>query len=81
MQSVGALKRGWQTPIDEIDAASRILDLIFVGEEGEGEEKRSEESKEEKKNEEEGEGRGRHDKEGAFRPFGKFYKDYHETEW
>eukprot|EP00009_Paramoeba_aestuarina_P016096 CAMPEP_0201537084 /NCGR_PEP_ID=MMETSP0161_2-20130828/63783_1 /ASSEMBLY_ACC=CAM_ASM_000251 /TAXON_ID=180227 /ORGANISM="Neoparamoeba aestuarina, Strain SoJaBio B1-5/56/2" /LENGTH=78 /DNA_ID=CAMNT_0047943187 /DNA_START=206 /DNA_END=438 /DNA_ORIENTATION=- len=27
-----AFEKGWQTPIDEIDAAARILDLIFIGE-------------------------------------------------
>ena len=41
----------FQTPIDEIDAASRILDPIFIGE-----------------------------IENKF-PYGKFFKDYRESEW
>jgi len=44
----------FQTPIDEIDAAARILDTVFVGVNG-GSELRKE--------------------------YGKFLKDYRETEW
>lgn len=46
-----AQSSGFQTPIDELDAASRVLDPIFVG-----------------------------IKDG-LRPFGRFFKDYRETEW
>lgn len=52
----------FQTPIDEIDAAARILDPIFVGvdlDRGE----RSDENAQMKKE------------------YGKFFKDYRETEW
>jgi hypothetical protein len=44
-------KHGFQTPIDEIDAAARILDPVFIG-----------------VNE-------------GIRLYGKFLKDYKETEW
>jgi NAD(P)-dependent dehydrogenase (short-subunit alcohol dehydrogenase family) len=44
----------FQTPIDEIDAAARILDPVFVGVDG-----------------------GRE----GDKDFGKFLKDYRETEW
>lgn len=43
----------FQTPIDEIDAAARILDPVFVG--YNAPEKKAD--------------------------FGKFLKDFHETEW
>ena len=46
-----AAKHNFQTPIDEVDAAARILDPVFMG------------------------------IAGTSRPFGKFYKDYKETEW
>jgi hypothetical protein len=46
-----AKKNGFQTPIDEIDAAARILDPVFSGV-----------------------------NEGT-RLYGKFLKDYKETEW
>ncbi|KAL3782721.1 hypothetical protein ACHAWO_008302 [Cyclotella atomus] len=47
----------FQTPIDEIDAAARILDPIFVGV------------------------NSRTNGEQGLKEFGKFYKDYKETEW
>ncbi len=43
----------FQTPIDEVDAAARILDPVFVGVENE---------------------KGK-------KEYGKFFKDYRETEW
>jgi NAD(P)-dependent dehydrogenase (short-subunit alcohol dehydrogenase family) len=43
----------FQTPIDEIDAAARILDPVFTGE----------------------------NKPDIPKDFGKFLKDYKETEW
>lgn len=43
----------FQTPIDEIDAAARILDPVFVGINGEK----------------------------SAKDYGKFFKDYKETEW
>ena len=46
----------FQTPIDEIDAAARILDPIFSGVAAGGEA-------------------------GESKPYGKFFKDYRETEW
>lgn len=49
----------FQTPIDEIDAAARILDPIFVGVNSDRELTN-----------------GR-----CIKEFGKFYKDYKETEW
>jgi NAD(P)-dependent dehydrogenase (short-subunit alcohol dehydrogenase family) len=49
-----AEKNAFQTPIDEIDAASRILDPIFVGVNG-----------------------GR----ALEKDYGKFLKDYRESEW
>ena len=50
----------FQTPIDEIDAAARILDPVFVGVNSD--------------NEVSGGERGMKD-------YGKFFKDYKETEW
>lgn len=44
----------FQTPIDEIDAAARILDPVFVGVNGGPD---------------------------AEKEYGKFLKDYRETEW
>ena len=53
-----ARTNNFQTPIDEIDAAARILDPIFLGVEIDqvGEDRKKKE-------------------------FGKFFKDYRETEW
>jgi len=48
-------RHNFQTPIDEIDAASRVLDPVLVG-------------------------FNEHIHTGKF-PFGKFFKDYKETEW
>jgi len=50
----------FQTPIDEIDAASRILDPIFVGVDMDAKTESNVKRKKE---------------------YGKFYKDYKETEW
>ncbi|KAL3805115.1 hypothetical protein HJC23_003343 [Cyclotella cryptica] len=50
----------FQTPIDEVDAAARILDPVFVGVNADKEAS--------------GEERGMKD-------YGKFFKDYKETEW
>tara|TARA_B110000971_G_C19839033_1_gene421675 strand:- start:372 stop:671 length:300 start_codon:yes stop_codon:yes gene_type:complete len=54
-----AENNNFQTPIDEIDAAARILDPVFVGINMEklGEDKTDNVD------------------------YGKFFKDYHETEW
>lgn len=54
-----AKTNAFQTPIDEIDAAARILDPIFTGIE-----KKSDGMKNDHKKE-----------------YGKFFKDYRETEW
>ncbi len=57
-----AKNNNFQTPIDEIDAAARILDPVFLGVEID-------------KSSAEGKG-------GATKKqFGKFFKDYRETEW
>ena len=53
----------FQTPIDEVDAAARILDPVFSAEERIA---------------------GTEPAAGSTNPtpaFGKFFKDYHETEW
>lgn len=50
----------FQTPIDEIDAAARILDPIFVGVNADEESTNGE---------------------SGAKEYGKFYKDYKETEW
>ena len=50
----------FQTPIDEIDAASRILDPVFVGVNSDTD---------------------LHVAERKMKEYGKFYKDYKETEW
>lgn len=50
----------FQTPIDEIDAAARILDPIFVGVNAD---------------------KDMFDGERSIKEYGKFYKDYKETEW
>ena len=50
----------FQTPIDEIDAAARILDPVFVGINAD---------------------KDTTDGERGTKEYGKFYKDYKETEW
>jgi short-subunit dehydrogenase len=50
----------FQTPMDEIDAAARILDPIFVGVNADEESTNGE---------------------SGAKEYGKFYKDYKETEW
>lgn len=52
----------FQTPIDEVDAAARILDPVFVGINIDHEERKVGEKK-------------------AAKDYGKFFKDYKETEW
>ena len=49
-----AKENNFQTPIDEIDAAARILDPIFTGADEDG---------------------------GKENAYGKFFKDYRESEW
>ncbi len=55
-----AQKTGFQTPIDEIDAAARILDPVFTGF---------------------ALGTETVDLRSLKSLAGKFFKDYHETEW
>ena len=50
----------FQTPIDEVDAAARILDPVFVGVNSDKESPESEQ---------------------GMKDYGKFFKDYKETEW
>ena len=60
----------FQTPIDEIDAAARILDQIFVGVAMDhANDKSGKEDKHKKK------------KRKNAKEYGKFFKDYRETEW
>ena len=57
----------FQTPIDEVDAAARILDPVFVGINMD----KSSMMDEKKKKGEKKKGKD----------YGKFFKDYKETEW
>ena len=66
----------FQTPIDEIDAAARILDPIFVGVRIDEEEVA--ESGGDAKNDLKDESMHKEVKEKAY---GKFFKDFRETEW
>ena len=81
----------FQTPIDEIDAAARILDPVFTGvaidlalEKDNNEEKmdidevdgHTERTKKQTKQEKE----EKKSKKGV-KDYGKFFKDYRETEW
>ena len=50
-KAAGIAATGFQTPLDEVDAAARVLDPVFVG------------------------------AGGGEKWFGKFFKDYRETEW
>ena len=54
----------FQTPIDEIDAAARILDPVFSG-------IALDQQQQELNN----------DSKEQTKPYGKFFKDYRETEW
>jgi len=56
----------FQTPIDEVDAAARILDPVFVGINMDESSMMDEKKKGEKK---------------KGKDYGKFFKDYKETEW
>ena len=74
---------GFQTPIDEVDAAARILDPIFTGLEGHRNcnalrKSRQAHPKEDGVDAKNAENVGRN----RFVPLsGVFLKDYHETEW
>ena len=59
-----AKTNNFQTPIDEIDAAARILDPVFLGVEIDI-----------------ASAQGSPDKKSEGKLFGKFFKDYRETEW
>eukprot|EP00957_Ditylum_brightwellii_P205096 15342275-Ditylum_brightwellii.AAC.1 len=59
----------FQTPIDEIDAAARILDLVFVGVNADHSVKEESAG---------GDGSTERKKE---KDYGKFFKDYKESEW
>lgn len=61
----------FQTPIDEIDAAARILDPIFIGIKMDVEKEEKNGGKCDEENE----------KSLRLKDFGKFFKDYKETEW
>jgi hypothetical protein len=77
-----AKNNNFQTPIDEIDAAARILDPIFVGV-----------AMDLKKKKEDDDNVGfynndnncaKHDKKKSktqMKVYGNFFKDYRETEW
>lgn len=62
----------FQTPIDEIDAAARVVDQIFVGVAADLEEDTPGEKK--------GGSKGKK-KQKRKKEYGKFYKDYRESEW
>lgn len=64
----------FQTPIDEIDAAARILDPIFVGVAMDQDEATEGNGKDEKNNSKE-------KKKTKGKDYGKFFKDYRESEW
>ena len=63
-----ATVNNFQTPIDEIDAAARILDPIFTGCMIDNENAKSSST-------------SSGDKKPKSKDYGKFLKDYHETEW
>ena len=71
-----AASSNFQTPIDEVDAAARILDPVFSG-------LALERGRSRGWREEADDGPQREaDEEGpAAPPYGVFLKDYHETEW
>lgn len=64
-----AKQNKFQTPIDEIDAAARILDPIFSNVNGEIHTTSSNKSS------------SNCDGENGTKVYGKFLKDYRETEW
>lgn len=89
-----AKNNNFQTPIDEIDAAARILDPIFVGVAMDLEVKAKECEDNDSGNYDEGSGESNiNDKDNKrkkwkkkedkkiLKEYGKFFKDYKETEW
>jgi hypothetical protein len=82
----------FQTPIDEIDAAARILDPIFVGVTMDQEREREQEERDDGGSEDKGtssstskanskrKNNGK-TKKKKVKDYGKFFKDYKETEW
>jgi len=77
----------FQTPIDEIDAAARVVDPIFVGVEADLERERDGTPREGKEGDAEGSKaikKKKKQKQKHYlkkKEYGKFYKDYRETEW
>jgi NAD(P)-dependent dehydrogenase (short-subunit alcohol dehydrogenase family) len=79
-----AAKSNFQTPIDEVDAAARILDPIFDGLAMARSQQRKESNQKEPPQQEQEQQTtppGADENEKKTPPFGVFLKDYHETEW
>ena len=79
-----AAKSNFQTPIDEVDAAARILDPIFDGlAMARSQQRKESDQKEPPQQEQEQQTTppGADENEKKTPPFGVFLKDYHETEW
>jgi NAD(P)-dependent dehydrogenase (short-subunit alcohol dehydrogenase family) len=70
---------GFQTPIDEVDAAARILDPIFTGLEGHRSSGKDEEDVQDELQQQQQ--HKKKQKKVFVPPSGVFLKDYHETEW
>ena len=70
-----AQTNNFQTPIDEIDAASRILDPIFSGISQDSQ--RSQQQQQQKNCTDKNDTKQQQN----TKPYGKFFKDYRETEW